>query len=177
MKTATTAPTYTDPICGMTVSPETAAAKYEHNGETVYFCAVGCRNKFVSQLENKNASHQQTNVQAHHHHQHEAKENVSHGSMTAAPAGEFVEPVCGMSVARETAAGKYDFENKTYYFCSDGCLNKFRQNPRAFLEEKKEEKIEAESKGVEYTCPMHPEVVQIGPGSSGRAAAGACPAR
>lgn len=137
---------FTDPICGMTVKPETAAAKYEDNGETVYFCSVGCKNKFVSQLNDQ-------------------KETVSHGGMTATPNGEFVDPVCGMSVAPETAAGTSDFDGKKYYCCSNGCLNKFRQNPQSFLKGKKEEKLEAESKGIEYTCPMHPEIMQIGPGS------------
>ena len=85
--------------------------------------------------------------------------------MKAAPEGEFIDPVCGMSVAPETAAGNYDFEGETYYFCSPGCLSKFKQNPKSFLEEKEEEKLEAESQGTEYTCPMHPEIVQIGPGS------------
>ena len=155
---------FIDPICGMTVTPETAAAKYEHeNGETIYFCAVGCKNKYVSQLEtgeNKIYEPAKANVE---------KENgetvVSHGAMKAAPGGEFIDPVCSMSVAPETAAGNYDFEGETFYFCSTGCLNKFRQNPKSFLEEKQEEKLEAESKGTEYTCPMHPEIVQIGPGS------------
>ncbi|MFZ1700971.1 MAG: heavy metal translocating P-type ATPase [Pyrinomonadaceae bacterium] len=77
----------------------------------------------------------------------------------------FIDPVCGMSVVPETAAGKYDFDGKTYYFCSAGCLSKFKQNPSNFLKKEKEEKITAESEGVEYTCPMHPEIVKIGPGS------------
>ncbi len=85
--------------------------------------------------------------------------------MNAAPEGKFTDPVCGMKVAAETAAGEYDFQGEKYYFCSNGCLNKFRQNPRSFLEEKKNEKPEVESSGVEYTCPMHPEIVQIGPGA------------
>jgi P-type Cu+ transporter len=76
--------------------------------------------------------------------------------------GTHVDPICKMLVSPETAAGKFEFEGETYYFCSVGCLNKFRQNPRAFLEEKK---TEAESAGVEYTCPMHPEIVQIGAGT------------
>lgn len=140
----------------MTVSPETAAAKYEsEDGAATYFCAVSCKEKFVAQLEQADVNRNQTAGAA----------SESHGSMNAAPAGEFVDPVCGMSVASETAAGKYDFENATYYFCSTGCLNKFKQNPRGFLEGNKKEKLEAESKGVEYTCPMHPEIIQIGPGS------------
>lgn len=160
-----TATKYIDPICGMTVSPETAAAKHEHNGETFYFCDVGCKNKFVSQLKEKNGV-QQPNGFVHIHSRSEMKKADSHCCMTAAaPQGEFVDPVCGMSVAAETAAGRYEFEGETYYFCSQGCLNKFRQNPQSFLKKKQEEEVEAESEGVEYTCPMHPEIVQIGPGS------------
>ncbi|HEY0050602.1 MAG TPA: heavy metal translocating P-type ATPase [Pyrinomonadaceae bacterium] len=161
--------TYIDPICGMTVKPETAAAEYEHDGEMVYFCSAGCKTKFVSQLKSQESGNKPAADAhgGHHHHRHHQPEKqiVSHGGMTATPEGEFIDPVCGMSVAPETAAGKYDFDGKTYYFCSTGCQNKFRQNPQNFLEAKKEEKLEAESQGVEYTCPMHPEIVQIGPGS------------
>ncbi len=143
---------YVDPICGMTVKPETAAGKYEHDGETFYFCATGCLEKFKARVavEEKHSGHSLT---------------VRHGEMKAAPEGEFVDPVCGMSVSPETSAGKYEFQGQTYYFCSTGCLNKFRQNPQSFLAEKKEEKKTAEAEGIEYTCPMHPEIVQIGPGT------------
>ncbi len=141
---------FIDPICGMTVAPETAAGSLEHNGETIYFCSKGCLEKYQAQVSGAKPA---------------AETVVKYGAMNDAPDGEFVDPVCGMSVAPETAAGKYDFKGETYYFCSNGCLNKFRQNPAAFLEEKKEEKLEAASEGTEYTCPMHPEVLQIGPGS------------
>lgn len=152
--------THIDPICKMRVAPETAAAKYELGGETFYFCAEGCRDNFVSQLASNIGAGHQTNTHG------QAKETVSHGGgMQAAPAGEFVDPVCGMRVAPETAAGKFVFEGETYYFCSEGCLNKFRQNPPRFLALKTEENLEAESRGIEYTCPMHPEIVQIGPGT------------
>ena len=90
------------------------------------------------------------------------------GKMTANHSFEtekLVDPICGMAVAPETAAGKYDFQGETYYFCSTGCLNKFRQNPQNFLEGKKNEKQAEESASAEYTCPMHPEIVQIGPGT------------
>ncbi len=155
---------FIDPICGMTVTPETAAAKFEpESGEIVYFCAEGCKNKYVSNLENgdnKIIEQAKANIS-----QKNGETTVSHGAMKAAPEGEFVDPVCGMSVAPESAAGNYDFEGETFYFCSPSCLSKFKQNPNSFLEEKEEEKLEAESQGTEYTCPMHPEIVQIGPGS------------
>ena len=76
----------------------------------------------------------------------------------------FVDPVCKMLVKPETAAAKFDYKGETYYFCAVGCQNKFRQNPEKFLNpEAKSEPMQSE--GVEYTCPMHPEVLQIGPGS------------
>ncbi|MCW5958989.1 MAG: heavy metal translocating P-type ATPase [Pyrinomonadaceae bacterium] len=157
--------TYIDPICGMTVTPENAAASYDPpgGGETVYFCAEGCKTKYLSQIQNgsgKISDAKPANVQEQH-----GEKVVSHGEMKAAPDGEHIDPVCGMSVAPATAAGSFEFENETYYFCSKGCITKFRQNPGSFLEEKEQEKLEAQSEGTEYTCPMHPEIVQIGPGS------------
>ena len=149
---------FLDPICGMTVDPTTAAGSFKHEGTTYYFCSKGCLQKFIAQTQGVPASGFVGIGR-------EKPEAVSHGEMAATPGGGYIDPVCGMSVAPETAAGKYDFGGETYYFCSTGCLNKFKQNPSSFLQDKKEEKLEAESKGVEYTCPMHPEIVQIGPGS------------
>jgi len=153
-----------DPVCGMTVTPETAAAKYEpEKGETVYFCSAGCKDKYISEVENgEDKKIEPTNANI----SRQNDENVvSHGEMKAAPKGEFIDPVCGMSVTPETAAGKHEFEGETYYFCSTSCLNKFKQKPESYLDEKKFELFEAGSQGTEYTCPMHPEIVQIGPGS------------
>jgi Cu+-exporting ATPase len=152
-----TSGTHIDPICGMTVNPATAAGSFRHEGTTYYFCSKGCLQKFINQTSGAAPSGL---VQL-----SRKKEIVPHGEMIAAPQGEFIDPVCGMSVAPETAAGKYDFQGETFYFCSTGCLNKFKQNPPNFLEKKKEETKTAESAGVEYTCPMHPEIVQIGAGT------------
>ena len=147
---------FIDPICGMSVSPGTAAGETEFEGQKYYFCSKGCLNTFKEQK--RLAAPQAQTARS-------SQKTVSHGEMKAAPGGEFVDPVCGMSVQPETAAGKYEFEGKTYYFCSGGCLTRFRQDPQQFLKQKKNERLHGESKGVEYTCPMHPEIVQIGPGS------------
>ena len=147
---------FIDPICGMTVSPGSAAGEADFEGQKYYFCSKGCLNTFNAQKGLAAPRAQITSA---------SPKTVTHGEMKAAPGGEFVDPVCGMSVDPATAAGKYEFEDKSYYFCSERCLIKFRQNPRQFLDQKKDEKLESESKGVEYTCPMHPEIVQIGPGS------------
>jgi Cu+-exporting ATPase len=149
-----------DPICGMTVNPATAAGSFNHEGKTYYFCSAGCLQKFIAQSQGVPASGFVGIERA-------KKETVQHGEMIATPRGEYIDPVCGMSVAPETAAGTYEFGGETFYFCSAGCLNKFKQNPSISLEKKKEEKqlVTATKAGVEYTCPMHPEIVQIGPGS------------
>jgi Cu+-exporting ATPase len=77
------------------------------------------------------------------------------------------DPVCGMDVTPENAAGKADFQGKTYYFCSVHCLEKFRKHPEAFPEKARivEQHAGRGEDTREYTCPMHPEVVQVGPGS------------
>ena len=155
---------YIDPVCGMSVKPENAAGNVElENGETVYFCSVGCKRKYVSQQANgeiKIAEPAQANID-----NQNGEPIVSHGEMLAAPQGDFTDPVCGMSVTPETAAGMHGYEGETYYFCSTRCLNKFKQKPESYLDERKFELFEAGSQGTEYTCPMHPEIVQIGPGS------------
>lgn len=74
------------------------------------------------------------------------------------------DPVCGMEVAPEAAAGNAQHEGRTYFFCSTGCLGKFRSEPQKYLSAR-QPSAEASPVGVEYTCPMHPEVVRPGPDS------------
>src|SRR5262245_9446081 len=75
-----------------------------------------------------------------------------------------------MNVMAETAAGKYEYQGKTYYFCAPRCLERFRANPEQFLKPnvdpsiRKMEAPKADDART-YTCPMHPEIRQIGPGS------------
>ncbi|HMF77495.1 MAG TPA: heavy metal translocating P-type ATPase, partial [Bryobacteraceae bacterium] len=99
-----------------------------------------------------------------------------------AAAEKVIDPVCGMKILPEKAAGNYAHKGQTYYFCGLKCLARFKENPQQFLLPKEaatpvhEAPISLVSLspsavsptvagGVEYTCPMHPEVRQIGPGS------------
>src|SRR5512132_4146952 len=105
-----------------------------------------------------------------------------------------IDPVCGMTVHPDSAAGSYEYQDKTYYFCSRHCLEKFRKDPESFLarpqatmtklvgiqraKSKPEENNQIPSSpGSDpasdtgpgsldsvYTCPMHPEVVRQAPG-------------
>lgn len=73
------------------------------------------------------------------------------------------DPVCKMSVNPETAKGKTEYKGTTYYFCSVKCKTRFDENPPSFLQEKRS--VAPVKEGVEYTCPMHPQIRQIGPGN------------
>jgi P-type Cu+ transporter len=69
--------------------------------------------------------------------------------------------VCGMKVTPESSAGTYFYNGKTYYFCAIGCLNRFKQTPDKYLQPQEIQQVK-ETSAVEFTCPMHPEIVQIG---------------
>ena len=77
-----------------------------------------------------------------------------------------IDPVCGMKVQPEKAAGSMEHGGKTWYFCGKGCLAKFAADPTMYdgsaAIEKKHVEVAA---GVKYVCPMHPEVVSDRPGS------------
>jgi YHS domain-containing protein len=72
------------------------------------------------------------------------------------------DPVCGMDVDPAHAAGTHIHRGETFYFCSGHCLARFRSDPERYL--KPQAPLEP-MPGGEYTCPMHPEVVQMGPGA------------
>lgn len=79
-------------------------------------------------------------------------------------AKEIMDPVCGMKVDPQAAkGGSSDYKGQKYYFCNPKCKTKFDQDPEKYLSNKKE--VANLPKDVEYTCPMHPEIKQIGPGS------------
>jgi len=90
---------------------------------------------------------------------------------------QLKDPVCGMDVSRDSRY-YYNYSGKDYYFCSEQCLLKFKQNPQNYLKES--ESIcndkqscsigtqithKKDSQATQYTCPMHPEIVQDYPGS------------
>ncbi|WP_291189853.1 heavy metal translocating P-type ATPase [Frateuria sp.] len=78
----------------------------------------------------------------------------------AAPA-TVKDPVCGMSVDPLTARHRAEHAGRTWYFCSERCRERFVATPERFLDERPAPPADA---GAIYTCPMHPEVRQVGPG-------------
>ena len=76
------------------------------------------------------------------------------------------DPVCGMSVNPETSKHRFEHDGTTYYFCSNGCRTKFEADPGKYLDKAKAEAKQAPvPAGTIYTCPMHPEIRQVGPGT------------
>ncbi len=74
-----------------------------------------------------------------------------------------IDPVCGMSVDPQTAKYRFAYGGQDYFFCSGRCRERFAAEPEKFMQPKPPGP--AAAAGSIYTCPMHPEVKQIGPGS------------
>jgi Cu+-exporting ATPase len=89
------------------------------------------------------------------------------------------DAICGMTVDPAVAAARVEHSGATYYFCSQGCAARFKKEPETFLHapgtaamapsrdahETAKPSAAAKRSDVRYTCPMHPEIVQLGPGS------------
>lgn len=73
------------------------------------------------------------------------------------------DPVCGMTVNPKTTPFHGEHQGQARHFCSAGCLTKFERDPSAYLAGKKP-RIEAPADAI-FTCPMHPEIRQVGPGT------------
>jgi Cu+-exporting ATPase len=76
-----------------------------------------------------------------------------------------IDPVCGMEVTPEDAVGSFEYKGQEYYFCNESCLEQFRANPQQFLAPPSERIAPPADPGAIYTCPMDPEVRQLGPGA------------
>jgi P-type Cu+ transporter len=86
--------------------------------------------------------------------------------------GTAIDPICGMTVSRDSPR-RFAFDGETYFFCSDGCLKKFSNNP--VIPAKAGTQAKAHASGLDprlrgddkriYTCPMHPEIREQGPGT------------
>ena len=73
-----------------------------------------------------------------------------------------IDPVCGMTVDPNAGKPSYQHGAHTYHFCSEGCRSKFAADPSRYLDKRGEP--EPLPQGTLYTCPMHPQIVQEGPG-------------
>jgi len=77
------------------------------------------------------------------------------------------DPVCGMEINESDAAANAEYKGMKYFFCSNSCKDNFVGNPASFIDKKpssEEEKNTLKGSPI-FTCPMHPEVRQEGPGA------------
>ena len=75
------------------------------------------------------------------------------------------DPVCGMTVDLAASKPSFEYKGETYHFCSARCREKFEADPDGYLDGSAKKKTEAIAPpGAIYTCPMHPEIRQEGPG-------------
>ena len=125
-----------DPVCGMNVDPNKAAAKVEHGGKTYYFCAPGCAKRFQ-----------------------QAPEKYLH-IVKSPPGPSGLVNLYGMSSssAAAVAPAKEDGRRK-------GNQVSLAPTTAGTQQPEKPEKLSSGDQQIRYTCPMHPEIVQNGSGS------------
>lgn len=148
----------TDPVCGMLVDPAKAAASAEFEGTAYYFCSKSCHDKFVVNPKKY------------------LQGDVEPGSccgggqelvtLSSAPAIRKVKDVvCGMTIDPAKAAASTDYKGESYYFCSKGCHTKFTADPEKYLQPAPAAPPPVGAENIEYTCPMDPQIRQMGPGT------------
>jgi Cu+-exporting ATPase len=93
---------------------------------------------------------------------HDHRDHDHHGHHADANAN-VRDPVCGMTVDPATSRHRFDYRGETFHFCSAGCRTKFAADPEKYLDASRPKAAVPE--GTVYTCPMHPQIHQIGPGN------------
>src|SRR5467141_1439753 len=91
----------------------------------------------------------------------ERRMHKAHDKDLPATNEQVIDPVCGMTVNKQTAAGVFAHQGETYFFCSTRCLERFRKDPDQFQKTPTLVALERPQRtNREYTCPMHPEIVR-----------------
>jgi Cu+-exporting ATPase len=110
------------------------------------------------------AHHHAGHGHAAHAHDHHGHGGHSHGG-AAADDGRVLDPVCGMRVDPAASKHRAEHAGRTYHFCCNGCRTKFEADPDKYLNKADAPPPVPVPEGTVYTCPMHPEIRQVGPGS------------
>ncbi|MDE2428317.1 MAG: heavy metal translocating P-type ATPase [Burkholderiales bacterium] len=184
---------YTDPVCGMQVAKNTEKmARFQ--GVAYYFCSQSCVSKFNAAPENYVKAKRTLSVGSMPASSATPAAPVAeataaapqirevsrrkpaaasssccggshdHAQPAAMDASGLKDPVCGMSVD-ENSPHHMEHAGTTYYFCAASCLEKFRKDPDSWIDPAKRPAPKPVAKDAIFTCPMHPEVEQVGPGT------------
>ena len=115
--------TVTCPVSGKIVKKSEAEGPYVYKGKTYYFCCGGCREAFVKDPEKYTHSDADSTV---------------------------MDPVCGMKVKKSEAKATYEYNGKTYHFCMEECMEKFKKDPEKYANTAEEM----------VTCPVSGETIK-----------------
>ncbi len=137
----------TDPVCGMHTAAD-SKHRHIHDGTEYLFCSASCREKFVAAPEQYLESSDDGGSCC----------GDGHDATTT-----LKDPVCGMKVAQDSAH-RHVHDGTEYLFCSGSCRDKFAASPDKYLNPQEQEISQESATGI-YTCPMHPEIEQEGPGA------------
>ena len=117
-------------------------------------------------MTSKTEHDHQNQTHAHSAHGHVHDHAHDHAAAAQDDTHKVKDPVCGMMVDPHTTQHKAEHAGRPYYFCSAGCRAKFLAEPERYLDPAAAAaKAEPVPEGTIYTCPMHPEIRQVGPGS------------
>jgi len=153
---ASTSSSVTDPVCGMLGDPAKTPHHASQDGREFHFCSARCREKFMAEPRKYPDATG-------------AEEKASHccGSMKHEATAEATatDPVCGMKVDPATTAHHMTHAGHEHHFCSARCKDKFVADPQHYLAPQEAAPAPPMPAGTTYTCPMHPEIRQEGPGT------------
>lgn len=146
-----------DPVCSMTVDPAHAAGSFTHEGKRYFFCSASCEKKFAAEPKRYLSM------------PHPEDHQPGHDPATTSPTVKdptVKDPVCGMTIDPAKAAATEIHQGKTIHFCSTRCRQKFVSDPGRYVDGPATALHQPSlTETTEFTCPMHPEVRQVGPGS------------
>ena len=97
-------------------------------------------------------------------HRNGAHSHSAHDHVTHAHGSDVTDPVCGMKVDPGKSPHHYAYNDHDYHFCGAGCRTKFAADPEKYLSKSTAPTAPLPA-GTIYTCPMHPQIRQAGPGS------------
>lgn len=120
-------------VSGKTMKKSEAKGMYEYKGKTYYFCCDGCKEAFIKAPEKYTQKEAQEGQMPAHD---QDKEGHMHGVSDAD--STVVDPVCGMKIKKSEAKATYEYNGNTYYFCMEGCLEKFKKDPEKYAQKTEE---------------------------------------
>ncbi|HUD43742.1 MAG TPA: heavy metal translocating P-type ATPase [Dokdonella sp.] len=148
-----------DPVCDMTVVPAATPHHADHDGRRWHFCSARCRERFLAEPARYLAGASPATA--------DTKPSCCHASATGAaatgPAADR-DPVCGMTVDPAATPHHADHDGRRWHFCSARCRERFLAEPDRYLDAAAATPATGADAGALYTCPMHPQIRQRGPG-------------